>query len=105
MFFFFKESPDPSIGHNRRRKSSDIRKHNVLTVKQIQDERECQRMRERQREIREAEERRRREEQQRVRELEWRNKKEAQRIERERERLRIERAYSAGKSRLLSHGT
>ncbi|XP_044741147.1 SAFB-like transcription modulator isoform X2 [Chrysoperla carnea] len=92
-----RESPDrrrrrsPSIGRNRRRKSPDIRKRDVLTVKQIRDERERQRMRVREREIREAEERRRREEQQRVRELERRNKKEAQRIERERERLRIER--------------
>lgn len=73
-------SPQP--GHRPRQ--------GVLTFQHIREERDRQRMREREREGREAE-RRRREEAARQREQERKQREEAMRLDKERERLRIER--------------
>ncbi|GLG96550.1 Uncharacterized protein GBIM_03497 [Gryllus bimaculatus] len=72
------------------RPGSPSRRPGVLTFTQIREERERQRLRERERELRE-EDRRRREEMARQREIERRQREEAARLEREKERLRVER--------------
>ncbi|KAK7792877.1 hypothetical protein R5R35_000431 [Gryllus longicercus] len=72
------------------RPGSPSRRPGVLTFTQIREERERQRLRERERELRE-EDRRRREEMARQREIERRQREEAARLEREKERLRLER--------------
>ncbi|XP_053650454.1 SAFB-like transcription modulator isoform X2 [Cherax quadricarinatus] len=65
-------------------------RNEVLSFKQIMDERERQRLRARERVMRE-EERRRREDEVRQRNIERRQREEAERLQREREKLRLER--------------
>ncbi|XP_075222207.1 uncharacterized protein LOC142324939 isoform X2 [Lycorma delicatula] len=72
------------------RTSSHHAHREVLSFQQIKEERERQRLRERERELRE-EERRRREERERQRQIDRKQREEARRLEREREKLRRER--------------
>ncbi|XP_017878065.1 SAFB-like transcription modulator [Ceratina calcarata] len=76
--------------HSRSRSRERRRRDDVLTFAKIREERERQRLRERERMLRE-EERRRREDMERQREVERRQREEAARLEREREKLRRER--------------
>ncbi|XP_015110614.1 SAFB-like transcription modulator isoform X2 [Diachasma alloeum] len=82
----------PADGHraSRSRSRERRRKDDVLTFAKIREERERQRLRDRERLLRE-EERRRREDMERQREIERRQREEAARLEREREKLRRER--------------
>uniref|UniRef100_A0A0P5KP82 Scaffold attachment factor B2 n=1 Tax=Daphnia magna TaxID=35525 RepID=A0A0P5KP82_9CRUS len=74
----------------RRPLSPHRPRQQVLTFQHIREEREKQRLRERERLERESE-RRRREEMARIREFDRKQREEAMRLEKERERLRIER--------------
>ncbi|XP_019873203.1 scaffold attachment factor B2 isoform X2 [Aethina tumida] len=74
----------------RVRSRSRGRPHSLLTFNKIREERERQRLREKERILRE-EGRRRHEEAMRQRDVERRQRSEAQRLEREREKLRMER--------------
>ncbi|XP_029166036.1 SAFB-like transcription modulator isoform X2 [Nylanderia fulva] len=76
--------------HSRSRSRERRRRDDVLTFAKIREERERQRLRDRERILRE-EERRRREDMERQREIERRQREEAARLEREREKLRRER--------------
>ncbi|XP_043490126.1 SAFB-like transcription modulator [Polistes fuscatus] len=76
--------------YSRSRSRERRRRDDVLTFAKIREERERQRLRERDRMLRE-EERRRREDMERQREIERRQREEAARLEREREKLRRER--------------
>ncbi|XP_012250803.2 SAFB-like transcription modulator isoform X2 [Athalia rosae] len=76
--------------HSRSRSRERRRRDDVLTFDKIRDERERQRLREKERMFRE-EARRRREDMERQREIERRQREEAARLEREREKLRRER--------------
>ncbi|XP_015589519.1 SAFB-like transcription modulator isoform X2 [Cephus cinctus] len=76
--------------HTRSRSRERRRRDDILTFAKIREERERQRLRERERMLRE-EERRRREDMERQREIERRQREEAARLEREREKLRRER--------------
>lgn len=76
--------------YSRSRSRERRRRDDVLTFAKIREERERQRLRERERMLRE-EERRRREDMERQREIERRQREEAARLEREREKLRRER--------------
>ncbi|XP_063984745.1 SAFB-like transcription modulator isoform X3 [Diachasmimorpha longicaudata] len=82
----------PADGHraSRSRSRERRRRDDVLTFAKIREERERQRLRDRERLLRE-EERRRREDMERQREIERRQREEATRLEREREKLRRER--------------
>ncbi|XP_044010783.1 scaffold attachment factor B2-like isoform X2 [Aphidius gifuensis] len=75
---------------SRSRSRERRRRDDVLTFAKIREERERQRLRDRERMLRE-EERRRREDMERQREIERRQREEAARLEREREKLRRER--------------
>ncbi|XP_053979189.1 SAFB-like transcription modulator isoform X2 [Hylaeus anthracinus] len=81
---------DHHRSHTRSRSRERRRRDDVLTFAKIREERERQRLRERERMLRE-EERRRREDMERQREIERRQREEAARLEREREKLRRER--------------
>ncbi|CAK9830458.1 Scaffold attachment factor B1 [Anthophora retusa] len=81
---------DHHRSHTRSRSRERRRRDDVLTFAKIREERERQRLRERERMLRE-EERRRREDMERQREVERRQREEAVRLEREREKLRRER--------------
>ncbi|XP_043801796.1 SAFB-like transcription modulator [Apis laboriosa] len=81
---------DHHRSHTRSRSRERRRRDDVLTFAKIREERERQRLRERERMLRE-EERRRREDMERQREVERRQREEAARLEREREKLRRER--------------
>ncbi|CAL7934737.1 unnamed protein product [Xylocopa violacea] len=81
---------DHHRSHTRSRSRERRRRDDVLTFAKIREERERQRLRERERILRE-EERRRREDMERQREVERRQREEAARLEREREKLRRER--------------
>ncbi|XP_068973778.1 SAFB-like transcription modulator isoform X1 [Bombus flavifrons] len=81
---------DHHRSHSRSRSRERRRRDDVLTFAKIREERERQRLRERERMLRE-EERRRREDMERQREVERRQREEAARLEREREKLRRER--------------
>ncbi|CAH0561990.1 unnamed protein product [Brassicogethes aeneus] len=72
------------------RRDSKERNHDVLTFDKIREERERQRLREKERMLREVT-RRRQQEALRQREIDRRQRGEAQRLEREREKLRMER--------------
>ncbi|PSN29908.1 hypothetical protein C0J52_20264 [Blattella germanica] len=76
--------------HHSRSPHRSSRKPGVLTFTQIRDERERQRLREKERELRE-EQRRHRDEIMRHREIDRRHREEAMRLEREKEKLRLER--------------
>ncbi|XP_076296318.1 uncharacterized protein LOC143216795 isoform X1 [Lasioglossum baleicum] len=81
---------DHHRSHTRSRSRERRRRDDVLTFAKIREERERQRLREKERMLRE-EERRRREDMERQREIERRHREEAARLEREREKLRRER--------------
>ncbi|XP_011302930.1 SAFB-like transcription modulator isoform X2 [Fopius arisanus] len=81
---------DAHRSHTRSRSRERRRRDDVLTFAKIREERERQRLRDRERLLRE-EERRRREDMERQREIERRQREEAARLEREREKLRRER--------------
>ncbi|XP_043667848.1 SAFB-like transcription modulator isoform X2 [Vespula pensylvanica] len=81
---------DHHRSYSRSRSRERRRRDDVLTFAKIREERERQRLRERERMLRE-EERRRREDMERQREIERRQREEAARLEREREKLRRER--------------
>ncbi|XP_034941230.1 SAFB-like transcription modulator [Chelonus insularis] len=81
---------DNHRSHSRSRSRERRRRDDVLTFAKIREERERQKLRERERLLRE-DERRRREETERQREIERRQREEAARLEREREKLRRER--------------
>ncbi|XP_033327090.2 uncharacterized protein LOC117220830 isoform X2 [Megalopta genalis] len=81
---------DHHRSHTRSRSRERRRRDDVLTFAKIREERERQRLREKERMLRE-EERRRREDMERQREIERRHREEAARLDREREKLRRER--------------
>ncbi|XP_043271687.1 SAFB-like transcription modulator isoform X3 [Venturia canescens] len=81
---------DHHRSHSRSRSRERRRRDDVLTFAKIREERERQRLRQREWLLRE-EERRRREDVERQREIERRQRDEAARLEREREKLRRER--------------
>ncbi|XP_015178504.1 PREDICTED: SAFB-like transcription modulator isoform X2 [Polistes dominula] len=81
---------DHHRSYSRSRSRERRRRDDVLTFAKIREERERQRLRERDRLLRE-EERRRREDMERQREIERRQREEAARLDREREKLRRER--------------
>ncbi|XP_051173278.1 SAFB-like transcription modulator isoform X2 [Leptopilina boulardi] len=81
---------DRHKSRSRSRSREHRRRDDVLTFAKIREERDRQRLRERERLLRE-EERRRREDMERQREVERRQRDEAVRLDREREKLRRER--------------
>ncbi|XP_012286649.1 SAFB-like transcription modulator isoform X2 [Orussus abietinus] len=81
---------DRHRSRTRSRSRERRRRDDILTFAKIREERERQRLRERERLLRE-EDRRRREDMERQREIERRQREEAARLEREREKLRRER--------------